>query len=220
MATPSLRWNSPRCERRNRSGRTSGSRHVLLDFFEDALVIRRDFRIFCDPLVPDDPVGIQHEDGSLRHPVEAEPAEALVEHPVRGADRLVPIAQQRIVEAVLFLEDAMAVVAVRADPEHLRTPLLKVSHRVAHRAELALAHIREVPDVERQDDGASAEFLREGDRLSLVTQHREIRRFLADLHHLGPPQSRDTRGITLSFSTLREAALAAERNVYLTDGAH
>src|SRR5881628_3416574 len=96
MATPSLRWNSPRCERRNRSGRTSGSRHVLLDFFEDSLVIRRDFRIFCDPLVPDDPVGIQHEDGSLRHPVEAEPAEALVEHPVRGADRLVPIAQQRI----------------------------------------------------------------------------------------------------------------------------
>src|SRR5436309_13556981 len=128
MATPSLRWNSPRCERRNRSGRTSGSRHVLLDFFEDSLVIRRDFRIFCDPLVPDNPDGIQHADGSLRHPVEAEPAEALVEHPVRGADRLDPIAQQQTVEAVLFLEDAMAVVAVPADPEHLRPPLLTVLH--------------------------------------------------------------------------------------------
>src|SRR5881397_1640238 len=222
MATPSLRWNSPRCKRRNRSRRISGSRHVLLDFLEDSVVVRRDFRIFRDPLVPNDPVGIQQEHGALRHALQTKRSEALVEHPVRRADGLVPIAEQRIVEAVLLLEDPMAVVAVRTDPEHLRAPLLKVSHRVAQRAELALAHVREVPDVERQDYGASAELFREGDRLSLVAQHREIRRLLADLHHPGPPPppSRDPRGITLSLSTLREAALAAERNVYLTGGTH
>src|SRR2546427_3223600 len=157
MAVPFLRWKSPRCGRRNRSGRTSGSRHVLLDFFEDSLVIRRDFRIFRDPLVPDDPVGIEHEDGSLRHLLEAEPAEALVEHPVRGADRFVPIAQQGIVEAVLVLEDAMAVVAVRADPEHLRSPLLEVSHRAAPRAEPALANAPEIPDRKPPADGGTAE---------------------------------------------------------------
>src|SRR2546426_3362059 len=139
MAVPFLRWKSPRCGRQDRSGRTSGSRHVLLDFLEDSLVIRRDFRIFRDPLVPDDPIGIQHEHGSLRHAVEAERSEALVEHPIRGADRLVPIAEQRIVEAVLFLEDPMAVVAVRTDPGKLRTPLLKVPPRGAPRADLAPA---------------------------------------------------------------------------------
>src|SRR5207253_2538866 len=80
---------------------------------------------------------------------------------VRRADRLVPVAEQRIIELVLLFEDPMAVMTVRADPEHLRAPLLEVSHRIAHRAELALAHVREVPDVERQDDRASAEFLRE-----------------------------------------------------------
>src|SRR2546428_7107956 len=112
----------------------------------------------------------------------------------------------------------MAVVAVRADPEHLRTPLLKVSHRVAHRAELALAHIREVPDVERQDHGATAEFLREADRLSFVTQYREIWGLLADLHHLGTGAAERHAGANPFASTLREPALAAERKVYLTDG--
>src|SRR2546422_9007462 len=112
MAAPFLPWKFQKSRRQDRSRCTSGSRHVLLDFLEDSLVIRRDFRIFRDPLVPDDPIGIQHEHGSLRHAVEAERSEALVEHPIRGADRLVPIAEQWIVEAALFPGSPLAVVAV------------------------------------------------------------------------------------------------------------
>src|SRR5207244_1774838 len=126
-------------------------------------MVRWDFWILRDPLVPDDPVRVEHEDRPFRHALQAETPEAIVEHPVRRADFLVPVAQQRVVEVVLFLEDAMAVVTVRADAEHLRTPLLEVSHRVTHRAELALAHVREVPDVEGQDHRAAAELVRERD---------------------------------------------------------
>src|SRR5256712_14206361 len=169
-------------------------------------MVRWDFWILRDPLVPDDPVRVEHEDRPFRHALQAETPEAIVEHPVRRADFLVPVAQQRVVEVILFLEDAMAVVTVRADAEHLRTPLLEVSHRVAHRAELALAHIREVPDVERQDHGATAEFLREGDRLSFVTQYREIWGLLADLHHLGTGAAERHAGGNAFGSTHREAA--------------
>src|SRR2546430_6433473 len=149
-------------------------------------MVWRDLRVLRDPLVPDDPVRVEHEDRSFRHALEAETSEAIVEHPVRRADLLVPVAQQRVVEVVLFLEDAMAVVTVRADAEHLRTPLLEVAHRVAHRAELALAHVREVPDVEGQDHRTAAELVRERDGLSFVAEHREVRRLLADIDHPCP----------------------------------
>src|SRR2546425_9201003 len=104
MAAPFLPWKFKKSRGQARSRCPSGSRHLLLDFLEDSLVVRRDFRIFRAPLVADDPACIQHEHGSLRHAVEAERSEAIVEHPIRGADRLVPITEQRIVEAGLLLE--------------------------------------------------------------------------------------------------------------------
>src|SRR5438094_10422026 len=112
----------------------------------------------------------------------------------------------------------MAVVAVRANPEHLRTPLLKVSHRVAHRAELALAHVREVPDVERQDHGP------------LPSSFERVTGFPSSLSTVksgacwptstiwGTAAAERPAGDNPFASTPREAAAAAERNVYLTDG--
>src|SRR5437870_13915739 len=105
-------------------------------------MVWRDLRVLRDPLVPDDPVRVEHEDRSFRHALEAETSEAIVEHPVRRADLLVLAAEQRVVEAVLFLEDALVVVTVRADAEHLRTLPLVLAHAVAHRAELASAGLR------------------------------------------------------------------------------
>src|SRR3989442_3256338 len=103
-------------------------------------MVRWDFWILRDPLVPDDPVRVEHEDRPFRHALQAETPEAIVEHPVRRADFLVPVAQQRAVEVDLFLEDPMAVVTVRADGARLRTSPLDVCHRVTHRSALALAH--------------------------------------------------------------------------------
>src|SRR3989442_5899787 len=182
-------------------------------------MVRWDLWILRDPLVPDDPVRVEHEDRPFRHALQAETSEPIVEHPVGLADFLVPIAEQRVVEEVLFLEDAMAVVTVRADAEHLRTPLLEVSHRVAHRAELTLAHVRKVPDVEGQDDRASAEFVREGDGLAFVAEHREVRRLLADIDHPCPTAVERRVGGNPFASGLRQVRYA-ERNVYLTVGNH
>src|SRR5256712_6321343 len=180
-------------------------------------MVRWDFWILRDPLVPDDPVRVEHEDRPFRHALQAETPEAIVEHPVRRADFLVPVAQQRVVEVVLFLEDAMAVVTVRADAEHLRTPLLEVSHRVTHRAELALAHVREVPDVEGQDHRAAAELVRERDRLAFVAEHREVRRLLADIDH-PCPTAVERRGGGNPFPSAPPEDRHAGRNVYLTGG--
>src|SRR5688572_24569568 len=77
----------------------------------------------------------------------------------------------------------MAVVAVRADPEHLRANPLEVPHRIAERAELTLAGTREVENVEGQYDRAAAPFLRQGDGLPLVAQHRKIWGLPPDVDH-------------------------------------
>ena len=50
---------------------------------------------------------------------------------------------------ILFLEDPVAVMAVRADPEHLRAHRLEVAHGIPEGAQLSLARVREVEDVER-----------------------------------------------------------------------
>src|SRR2546428_4207287 len=113
----------------------------------------------------------------------------------------------------------MAVVTVRADAEHLRTPLLEVSHRVTHRAELALAHVREVPDVEGQDHRAAAELVRERDGLAFVAEHREVRRLLADIDHPCPTAVERRLAADTFSSALRELRHAG-RNGYLTDGNH
>src|SRR2546422_6738237 len=113
----------------------------------------------------------------------------------------------------------MAVVTVRADAEPLRTPLLEVSHRVTHRAELALAHVREVPDVEGQDHRAAAELVRERDGLAFVAEHREVRRLLADIDHPCPTAvERRVRGKT--FASALPGVRDAGRNGSLTVGAH
>src|SRR5438445_4040397 len=179
-------------------------------------MVRWDLWILRDPFVPDEPVRVEHEDRPFCHALQAETSEPIVEHPVRLADLLVPVAEQRVVEMVLFLEDAMAVVAVRADAEHLRTPFLEVSHRVAHRAELTLAHVREVPHVEGQDHRASAEFVREGDGLAFVAQNRKVWRLLADVRHGASPPSRGTPEITLS---LRHCAkVRCHRTEWISNG--
>src|SRR2546427_8514017 len=182
-------------------------------------MVRWDFWILRDPLVPDDPVRVEHEDRPFRHALQAETPEAIVEHPVRRADFLVPVAQQRVVEVILFLEDAMAVVTVRADAEHLRTPLLEVSHRVAHRAELALAHVREVPDVEGQDHRAAAELVRDRDGLAFVAEHREVRRLLADIDH-PCPTAVERRGGGKPFPSALPQVPDPGREVNLTVGNH
>src|SRR5438309_2155981 len=210
------------CAPRRTRARTSGSRRELLDFFEDALVVRGNFRVFRDPSISDNPIAIEDEDGSLRYALEAEVAELVVLHSVRLRHRLVPVAQQGVVDPVLLLEHPMAVVAVRANPEDGRAHLLEDSQGVAQRAQLTLTHVREVPDVEREDDRSPAERLRERDRLPFVTQHREIRRLLAHFHHRATSGRRASGvgAITLSLSTLTEPGRTRERNVYLTGAAN
>src|SRR2546422_5505906 len=116
----------------------------------------------------------------------------------------------------------MAVVAVRANPEDGRAHLLEDSQGVAQRAQLTLTDVREVPDVEREDDRSSAERLRERDRLPFVTQHREIGRLLAYLDHrvTSGRRASGVGAITLSLSRLTGPGPTRERNVYLTGAAH
>src|SRR2546428_5286490 len=122
------RRSPPRpCGPRTRSSRTSASRGELLDLVQDFLRIRRDLRIFRHPLVPDDAAPVQDEHGPLRDPFQADAAKAVVLNPVGPADRSVPIAQERIVEMILFLEYPGTGVAVRADSEHLRPHPLEVA---------------------------------------------------------------------------------------------
>ena len=90
-------------------------------------MVRGNFRVFRDPSISDNPIAIEDEDGSLRYALEAEVAELVVLHSVRLRHRLVPIAQQRLVDPVLLLEHPMALVAVRADPEDGRAHLLEDS---------------------------------------------------------------------------------------------
>src|SRR3989442_15726350 len=182
-------------------------------------MVRWDFWILRDPLVPDDPVRVEHEDRPFRHALQAETPEAIVEHPVRRADFLVPVAQQRVVEVILFLEDAMAVVTVRADAEHLRTPLLEVSHRVTHRAELALANVREDPDVEGQDHRAAAELGRERDGLAFVAEHREVRCLVPGIDY-PCPTAVERRGRGEPLASALRAVPEAEPDVYLKVGNH
>ena len=77
----------------------------------------------------------------------------------------------------------MAVMAVRADAEHLRPHRLKVAEGIAERAQLALAGVREVEDVEGEDHRSAAGLLRQRHGFRLVAQHREIGGLLADLDH-------------------------------------
>jgi len=128
--------------------------------------------------------------------LQAEATEPVVLHAIRFAHAPVPVAQQRIVDPILFLEHPVTVVAVRADPEHLGAVRLDRAEGVPDRAELALTHIGEVEHVEREHDGTVAEFLRERHGLRLVVQQREIGRLLADVHHghrlaLGEPEGND-----------------------------
>src|SRR2546430_11869962 len=115
----------------------------------------------------------------------------------------------------------MAVVAVRANPEDGRPHLLEDSQGVAQRAQLTLTHVREVPDVEREDDRSPAERLRERDRLPFVTQHREIRRLLAHFHHRATSGRRASGvgAITLSLSSLTEPGRTRDSTVKLKSAA-
>src|SRR5437899_4548031 len=108
------------CATRRKSGSTSISRRELPDRLEDLRVVRWHARVFRDPLVSDDALPVEDEDGALRHARQTETPEAVVEDAVRLAHGPVPVAEERVVDAVLLLEDAMAVMAVRADAEHLR----------------------------------------------------------------------------------------------------
>src|SRR2546423_15401343 len=146
------RRSPPRpCGRRTKASGTSASPGELLYFVQDFLRVGRDLRIFRHPLVPDDAASVQDEHGPLCDPFEPDAAKAVVLNPVGPADRSVPIAQERIVETILFLEDPVTVMAVRADPEHLRPHLLEVAEGIPEGAQLALARVRGVDDVEGQD---------------------------------------------------------------------
>src|SRR5205823_15066430 len=96
----------------------------------------------------------------FRDTPQAEGTEAVVLHAIRLAHGPVPVAQERVVDPVLLLEDPMAVVAVRADAEHLRPDRLQVAEGVPQRAQLSLARGCKVEHVEGKNPGTWPKFLR------------------------------------------------------------
>src|SRR5207247_3957269 len=136
LADPTcLRWLRRPCGRQTRPGRNSDSRSEFLDFRKDRFRIRRHLRVFGDPLVSDHAAEVEDEHGSLGDALQAEAPEAIVLDPVGLADGPVPIPEQRIVEAVLLLEDPMTVMAVRSDAYHLRPHRLKAAEGAARAAQ-------------------------------------------------------------------------------------
>src|SRR5207237_8977963 len=127
----------------------AAARRWLLDFVVDLYRMGREPRIFRHSLVPEDAASVEDEHGAFRDPFETDASASVVLHPIGPAHGPVPIAQERIIEMFLFLEDPVAVMAVRADPEHLRTHRLEVAHGISEGAQLSLARVREVEDVER-----------------------------------------------------------------------
>src|SRR5467141_4746673 len=94
LAAPSYhRRTRRRSGRRRKPERSWDSPRKFPDFLENLLVIRRDFRVFRNPFVPDGPRCVEDEHRAFRDAVEAEAPERIVLDSVRLAHGPIPVAQ-------------------------------------------------------------------------------------------------------------------------------
>ena len=157
----------------------------LLEFCLDSLEVGHHEGVIGNARIGDLPFLVDDEGGPLGDSVER--AERLVEGAVGGADRLVEVADQGVLQAELLLPFLLDEGVVDADPDDLGVKRLPLAESVTHGAELFMTGRAESEGEEEKQDVLLADVIRELPGVFQGQGKFKIRGRIADvqLSHLG-----------------------------------